>query len=83
MNQIVFSVLIKNNAYVRSSMVKRSWLCSRELYCSPFTAAWFLRYVVISVSAMYIYLMGVVRYAGSGSVRICTACEALRKDTIR
>jgi hypothetical protein len=84
MNQILISVLIKNNAYVPSIMVKRrSSLWSRELHCNPITAACFLRYVVISVSAVYIYLKSVVRYAGNESDRRFTAFEALRKDRIR
>ena len=86
MNQILLSVLIKNNVHVPSSMVKRrSWLWSRELHRNPFTAVWFLRYVyiVISISAVYIYLMSVVRYAGNESVRKCTAFEALRNNSIR
>ena len=55
---------------------------SREVHCNPFTAVWFLRYIDISVSALYIYLMRVVRYADNESVHKCTAFEALRKDSI-
>jgi hypothetical protein len=84
MTQILLSVSIKNNAYVPGITAKRrSWLWSRELHCNPFTAVWFLWYVVISVSAVYIYLMSVVRYVGNESVSKCTAFEALRKDSIR
>jgi hypothetical protein len=83
MNQILLSVLVKDNAYIPSIMVKRSRLWSRELHCNPFTAVSFLRYIVISVSAVYIYLLSVVRYAGNKSVRKCTSFEALRKDSIR
>jgi len=84
MNQTLLYVLIKDNAYVPSIMGKRrSWLWPRELHCNPLTAVCFLRYVVISVSVVYIYLMSVVMYAGKESVRKCTTFEALRKDSIR
>jgi hypothetical protein len=61
MNQILLSVLIKNNAYIPSSMMKRRlWLWPRELHRDVFTAAWLLKYVVISGSAVCVYLVNVL-----------------------
>jgi hypothetical protein len=83
MNQILLSVLIKNNAYIPSR--REGYSCGQEYYIamSFFTAAWLLRYVVISGSVVYIYTVSVLWYIGNESVRKCTAFEVLRKASIK